>query len=97
MAKDYDFRNASELLALCDKYGMSISEVMIQREMQLGKVSWETVMKRLDRSLRVMDGAANRAYEDPVPSMGGLLGGEARKLRGFPRERAFSAALCTRR
>ena len=85
MAKDYDFRNASELLALCGKYGMSISEVMIQREMQLGKVSWETVMKRLDRSLRVMDGAANRAYEDPVPSMGGLLGGEAQKLRGFPR------------
>ena len=83
MAK-YDFRNASELLALCDRYGMSISEVMIQREMELGKVSWNAVMERLDDSLRVMDGATNRANEEPVPSMGGLIGGEARKLHELP-------------
>ena len=80
----YDFRNTSELLALCDKYGMSISEVMIHREMELGKVSWNAVMERLDDSLRVMDGATNRANEDPVPSMGGLIGGEARRLHELP-------------
>ena len=85
MEKDYDFRNTSELLGLCEKYGMSISEVMIQREMQLGKVSWDAVIERLDDSLRIMDGAANRAYEEPVASMGGLLGGEARRMHEFPR------------
>ena len=81
---EYDFRNASELLALCDKHGMSISEVMIQREMELGKVSWNAVMERLDDSLRIMDGATNRANEEPVPSMGGLIGGEAHKLHELP-------------
>ena len=81
---EYDFRNASELLALCGKNGFSISEVMVQREMELGKVSRQSVMDRTDECLRVMNGATNRAYEEPVPSMGGLLGGEARKLDGLP-------------
>lgn len=84
---DYDFRNAAEMLSLCDKYGMSISELMIQREMELGNVSWQMVMENVDECLRVMDGATKRAGEEPVPSMGGLIGGEARKLRDLPAEK----------
>ena len=86
---DYDFRNAAELLSLCDKYSMSISELMLQREMELGNVSWQLVMENVDKCLRVMDGATKRAGEDPVPSMGGLIGGEARKLRSLPRGTPF--------
>ena len=81
---DYDFRNAAEMLSLCDRFGMSISELMLQREMELGSVSWQLVMEHVDECLRVMDGATKRAGEDPVPSMGGLIGGEARKLRSLP-------------
>ena len=81
---DYDFRNAAEMLSLCDRFGMSISELMLQREMELGNVSWQLVMEHVDKCLRVMDGATKRAGEDPVPSMGGLIGGEARKLRSLP-------------
>ena len=81
---NYDFRNAAEMLSLCDRFGMSISELMLQREMELGSVSWQLVMEHVDECLRVMDGATKRAGEDPVPSMGGLIGGEARKLRGLP-------------
>ena len=84
---DYDFRNAAELLSLCDKYSMSISELMLQREMELGNVSWQLVMENVDECLRVMDGATKRAGEDPVPSMGGLIGGEARKLRSLPADK----------
>ncbi|MBR0380694.1 MAG: L-serine ammonia-lyase, iron-sulfur-dependent, subunit alpha [Mogibacterium sp.] len=84
---DYDFRNAAEMLSLCDKYSMSISEIMLQREMELGNVSWQLVMETVDECLRVMDGATKRAGEDPVPSMGGLIGGEARKLRSLPADK----------
>ena len=86
MAK-YDFRNTAEMLALCSEYGMSISELMIQREMELGKVSWQSVMERVDSCLRVMDGATKRAGEEPVPSMGGMIGGEAHRLRDLPRDK----------
>ena len=60
---------------------------MLQREMELGNVSWQLVMETVDECLRVMDGATKRAGEDPVPSMSGLIGGEARKLRSLPADK----------
>ena len=85
----YDFRNAAELLALCDENSMNISEVMLRREMQLGQVSMQNVLERVDVCLRVMDGATNLANEDPVKSMGGLIGGEARMMHELPKERSI--------
>ena len=34
-----DFRNAEELLTLCQENNMPISEVMRQREIELGEIS----------------------------------------------------------
>ena len=84
---DHDFKNAAEMLSLCDRFGMSISELMLQREMELGAFSWQAVMDRVDSCLRVMEGATKRAGEEPVPSMGGLIGGEAHRLRDLPRDK----------
>lgn len=81
---DHNFRNAAEMLALCDSFSCSISQLMLQREMELGKVSQESIFERVDECLRVMDGATKRAGEEPEPSMGGLIGGEAHSLRGLP-------------
>ena len=77
---DWDFRNAEELLKLCAGKDMPISEVMIKREIQLGETRREAIMEQVDECLRVMNVSADRAISDPVPSMGGFLGGEARKL-----------------
>ena len=76
----WDFKNAEELLKLCNEKDMPISEVMINREMQLGEVRRNTVMDRIDASLRIMNTAVDRPIADPVKSMGGLIGGEANKL-----------------
>ena len=80
----HDFRNAAELLELCETYDLSISEVMLQREMDLGRVSRRFIMNRIDDRLRVMDGSTKRANEEPVRSMGGLIGGEAHMLYDLP-------------
>ena len=78
-----DFKNAKELLALCQKKKLPISEVMRQREILLGETTAEIVDQRMDRVLEIMKDAAFSPIKDPVISMGGLIGGEARKLCEF--------------
>lgn len=78
-----DFKNARELLALCQKKKLPISEVMRQREILLGETTAEIVDQRMDRVLEIMKDAAFSPIKDPVISMGGLIGGEARKLCEF--------------
>lgn len=78
-----DFKNAKELLALCQEKKLPISEVMRQREILLGETTAEIVDQRMDRVLEIMKDAAFSPIKDPVISMGGLIGGEARKLCEF--------------
>lgn len=78
-----DFKNAKELLALCQEKKLPISEVMRQSEILLGETTAEIVDQRMDRVLEIMKDAAFSPIKDPVISMGGLIGGEARKLCEF--------------
>ena len=78
-----EFKNAKELLALCQEKKLPISEVMRQREILLGETTAEIVDQRMDRVLEIMKDAAFSPIKDPVISMGGLIGGEARRLCEF--------------
>lgn len=78
-----DFKNAKELLALCQEKKLPISEVMRQREILLGETTAEILDQRMDRVLEIMKDAAFSPIKDPVISMGGLIGGEARRLCEF--------------
>ena len=78
-----DLKNAKELLALCQEKNLPISEVMRQREIILGETTARIVDQRMDRVLEIMKDAAFSPIKDPVISMGGLIGGEARKLCEF--------------
>lgn len=75
-----DFKNANELLALCEEKNLPISEVMRIREIELGETTAEIVHKKMTRVLEIMKEAAFSPIKQPVKSMGGLIGGEARKL-----------------
>lgn len=75
-----DFKNAQELLILCEEKNLPISEIMRLREIELGETTAETVKERMSRVLEIMKDAARSPIERPVKSMGGLIGGEARKL-----------------
>ena len=78
-----DFKNAKEILALCQEKKLPISEVMRLREILLGETTAEIVDQRMDRVLEIMKDAAFSPIKDPVISMGGLIGGEARRLCEF--------------
>ncbi len=77
---NWDFKTADELLRLCAYRYMDISGIMLAREMQLGDRDMEGIMAKVDKCLRVMNVSVDRAISDPVPSMGGFLGGEAQKM-----------------
>ncbi|MBR3756520.1 MAG: L-serine ammonia-lyase, iron-sulfur-dependent, subunit alpha [Firmicutes bacterium] len=75
-----DFKNAKELLALCQEHNMKISEVMLAREVALGEADEAAVLERLTGSLNIMKNAAHGPIVNPVKSLGGLIGGEGKKI-----------------
>ena len=75
-----DFRNAKELLKVCQEQGLSISAVMLQRELTEGEQDPEETDRKMDRVLEIMKNAAFTPIKEPVRSMGGLIGGEAKKI-----------------
>ena len=82
-----DFKNAKELLTLCEEKNLPISEVMRIREIELGETTAEIVHKKMTRVLEIMKEAAFSPIKQPVRSMGGLIGGEARKLNLHAQEK----------
>ena len=76
----YQFDTAEEMLALCDKYNISVSQLMIKREIE-GAESTETeVVNKMAHALEIMKAAAIGPIKEPLKSMSGLIGGEANKL-----------------
>ena len=75
-----DFKNGKELLELCESCGLSISQVMKQRECELGETSEEAVKARMKRALEIMKESAHSPLTEPKKSMGGLIGGEAKRI-----------------
>ena len=68
-----DFKNAKELLTLCQDHQLPISEIMRQREIIVGETTDESVNSRMARVLEIMKDAAFSPVKTPVKSMGGLI------------------------
>lgn len=75
-----DFKNGAELLELCRKHRCSISDVMKQRECELGETSLDTLQTKMERILEIMRESSTAPIKSPRKSIGGLIGGEARML-----------------
>lgn len=75
-----NFATAAELLAFCSEHDMAISEVMLRREIELAEATEAEINARMDRAWEIMKNAVHQSLETPVKSMGGLIGGEAKKI-----------------
>lgn len=75
-----DFKNARELLKLCEDNHWMISDVMKQRECEEGETTLDQIQYRMKRVLEIMRESATTPIKNPGKSMGGLIGGEAKKL-----------------
>lgn len=78
-----NFKNAEELLALCDASDCLISEIMLRRECDEGETERETVIRKMERALEIMKHSARSAISEPHKSMGRLIGGEAQRISDY--------------
>lgn len=75
-----DFYNGKQLLNECQKQGLPISEIMRLREIITGEQPAEKVEQKLRTALSIMKQSATKPITKPGKSIGGLIGGEAKKL-----------------
>ena len=61
-----DFKNAKELLILCEEQNLPISEIMRQREIQFGERDAAETDKKMARVLVIMKEAAFSPIQQPI-------------------------------
>ena len=75
-----DFYNGKDLLDKCHERNLPISDVMKLREVTLGSLSEKEVEGKMYTALDIMKQAATKPLSKPGKSIGGLIGGEAKKV-----------------
>lgn len=75
-----DFKNAQELLLICEDQQLKISQVMLRRECDETEHSYESVIKKMHTAFIIMRDSVTLPLKEVTKSMGGLIGGEAAKL-----------------
>ena len=73
----YNFTSGAELLEKCNELNMTMSQICIEREAELLGITKEEVREKMAVSLQIMKAATEKAVEEDIKSMGGLIGGAA--------------------
>ena len=89
-----DFKNAKELLALCEERKLCISDVMRRREIEKGEITGGICDARMKKAYEIMRESARSPIKKPGRSMGGLLGGEAKMLSDWQQGDGQGKSLC---
>ncbi|PTX61238.1 L-serine ammonia-lyase [Melghirimyces profundicolus] len=76
-----EFRTVAELVELAETEGLSISEVMIRKEMETSQKSREEIFGLMEENLSTMEKAIEKGLNEEIRSQSGLSGGDARKIR----------------
>lgn len=79
----YRFTSGVELIELCNHHQMSISQVMLAREVELSRREASEIRLQMYKSLEVMKQAIGSGLVEGVRSVSGLIGGEAYKLTAY--------------
>lgn len=75
-----DFLTGQELLKKCHEESLPISDIMKLREMTNTHRDAKCIEQKLETVLTIMKNAAHKPIENPRKSIGGLIGGEAKKV-----------------
>lgn len=75
-----DFSSAAELLKICQSSGIPISQAMLDRETLYLGADTAATYSRMEHSYAIMKDAVHSAITEDIRSMGGLIGGEAKKM-----------------
>ena len=76
-------KTGEELLEICEKYNIPLSEYAIRCEVEEKGLTREEVIEKMRRNLNVMISAANEGRENEVYSVSGLIGGDGFKINNY--------------
>lgn len=76
-------KNGEELLNICSKKGISLSEYAILYEMECREVSREEVINSMNKSYDVMLQSSKEGMDKEVFSLSGLIGGDGHKMKNY--------------
>jgi len=76
-----DFNSGLELIKLCKDNNKKIWEIMIEREVYYTEKKYEDIFSVMMDNLAVMKSAIEKGINEEIRSVGGLVGGDAKRLR----------------
>jgi L-serine dehydratase len=77
------YNSGRKLVAFCREKNISISELVLIEEMGNTKMDREEVMGRLDEVLSIMENSSSYSLTNEVETLGGLIGGEGKKMMEY--------------
>lgn len=78
----YEYNSLHDLLALAEKEGTTLADIVVRHEVESSEVSEEKVRAMMDSRLDVFQESIDAGMNDPGKSVSGLVGGDAHKLAG---------------
>ncbi|MBR5267361.1 MAG: L-serine ammonia-lyase, iron-sulfur-dependent, subunit alpha [Lachnospiraceae bacterium] len=81
-----NFINGAQLLDYCEKNNKKISEAMFERETTHLEADPERTMEKMRKAYSIMKGSVKKPMEEDIVSMGGMIGGESKKLHTLRNE-----------
>ncbi|GJM76777.1 hypothetical protein HMSSN036_89930 [Paenibacillus macerans] len=77
------FRNLRELVVLCDKEALTISQVMLQDQAAESGQSEAEIMAAMAEYYQIMKEAVRRGLTEEITSTSGLTGGDAKRVNEY--------------
>ncbi|HEY8363812.1 MAG TPA: L-serine ammonia-lyase, iron-sulfur-dependent, subunit alpha [Tissierellaceae bacterium] len=77
------FNKAEDMLKLCTKKNKRISEIVIEKEIIMNKISRDDLLDKMKNVLQIMKESSNAALDKEIISVSGLTGGDAKKLEEY--------------
>lgn len=76
-----NFVNGKQLLDYCEKENKKISDAMFEREITHLEADEKKTRARMEKAYSIMKAAVRKPMEEDIVSMGGMIGGESKKLQ----------------
>lgn len=81
------YKDLASLLAEATEAGVPLWRIIADEELRLTEMTDHELMMRLDTRLSIMEQSANRALEEPLETVGGLISGVASRHQTYARDK----------
>ncbi len=80
------FNKGIDLLKLCNDKNLKIYEVVLDKEKESTRMSYDDLILKMRETLEVMKSSATAALDKEIPSVSGLTGGNSKKVEDYRSE-----------